>query len=173
MDRSTKGNNFSYSILKSNYFYISKLKLIYKIFIKINNENITVCICIFLFLFLLCICCLQHPFFSGVDWKVVSQKTLSPPITPDLSHANCTADADLADQLLDNPPRKIDATLNQNFKGWNYNTEIHKPEENQTPTSTQPATETPAQPQSAPVENDTKQVNEQPVDLDDITAEIQ
>lgn len=68
----------------------------------------------------------NHPWFSTIDWDKIARKEVAPPITPDLSRANCTADADLADQLLDRKPRPIPVEQQQHFKGWKFRTEIQK-----------------------------------------------
>lgn len=70
-----------------------------------------------------------HPWFKDVEWDKIARKELQPPITPDLTKANCTADADLADQLLDRKPREIPPEQQQHFRGWKFRTELHpKPE---------------------------------------------
>lgn len=66
----------------------------------------------------------QHEFFNTLDWNKLSQKQLHPPIQPDPTRANCTADADLADQLLDRKPRDILPEQQQVFMNWNFRTEI-------------------------------------------------
>jgi len=70
-----------------------------------------------------------HPFFtespSGpIDWEALRAKSVPPPFVPDISRANCSADADLADQLLDQQPRKIDPEQQKHFRGWEYNIEV-------------------------------------------------
>jgi serine/threonine protein kinase len=79
----------------------------------------------------------SHPFFNGIDWRAMNKRQSSPPVKPDLTKANCTADADLADQLLDRKPRQITAEQQENFQGWDYKTQIKESAEpnnkNQTP----------------------------------------
>jgi hypothetical protein len=65
-----------------------------------------------------------HSFFSGIDWKKVYAKQLQPPVQPDVTYANCSADAELADQLLDRKPRGIPQEQQKLFEGWDFNTEL-------------------------------------------------
>lgn len=76
----------------------------------------------------------NHPFFSGVDWALVERTELDPPIKPDTTHANCTADADLADQLLDKKPRPIPPDQQRHFQGWKWRCDL-TPEPNTTNTN--------------------------------------
>jgi len=69
-----------------------------------------------------------HPWFRDMDWEKLARKELAPPITPDLTRANCTADADLADQLLDRKPRDIPVEQQAHFRGWKFRTEISRPD---------------------------------------------
>jgi len=69
----------------------------------------------------------NHPFFNGIDWEKMERREYDPPIKPNLNQANCTADADLMDQLVDDEPRKVAPELQEKFKGWSYNTTIKKP----------------------------------------------
>lgn len=64
----------------------------------------------------------EHAFFNGIDWARVEALELTPPIKPNLDQANCSADADLADQLLDRKPRQIKPELQARFKGWSFRT---------------------------------------------------
>lgn len=66
----------------------------------------------------------SHSWFKDVDWDKLARKEVQPPITPDLTRANCTADADLADQLLDRKPREIAPDQQQHFRGWKFRTEL-------------------------------------------------
>jgi len=79
-----------------------------------------------------CVCalfaCQAHPFFASIDWARLARREIPPPITPDSTKANCTADADLADQLLDRKPRDIPLDQQQHFRGWRFRTEISRPE---------------------------------------------
>ncbi len=65
-----------------------------------------------------------HPFFHAIDWQAMQAKAIKPPFQPDLTHANCTPDADLADQLLDKTPKKIKDEEQKVFDGWSWNTKI-------------------------------------------------
>lgn len=51
-------------------------------------------------------------------------KRVPPPFVPDSSRANCSPEADLADQLLDHKPRPIPIESQQHFDGWEFNVEI-------------------------------------------------
>ena len=65
-----------------------------------------------------------HPFFKDVDWAAMQAMGVKPPFQPDLTHANCTPDADLADQLLDKTPKRIKDEEQKVFDGWSWNTKI-------------------------------------------------
>jgi len=65
-----------------------------------------------------------HPWFSDVDWAAMYAKRVPPPFVPDSSRANCSPEADLADQLLDQKPRPIPVESQQHFDGWEFNVEI-------------------------------------------------
>jgi len=65
-----------------------------------------------------------HPFFEGIDWEAIYAKRVTPPFAPDNSRANCSPEADLADQLLDHKPRQITAEQQKNFIGWDFNTAL-------------------------------------------------
>lgn len=69
----------------------------------------------------------RHPFFQRVDWHAMQQRAVRPPFQPDISQANCTPDADLADQLLDKKPKKITDEEQKAFVGWSWNTAIAQP----------------------------------------------
>ena len=65
---------------------------------------------------------------------IVAQRALRCPksgvalaISRPLVIGNCSPDADLADQLLDDKPRPITQAQQQNFIGWDFNTELPKP----------------------------------------------
>jgi len=65
-----------------------------------------------------------HAFFAGIDWDALYRKEIPPPFTPDNSRANCSPEADLADQLLDHKPRKISDEQQKNFVGWDFRTDL-------------------------------------------------
>jgi serine/threonine protein kinase len=65
-----------------------------------------------------------HAFFDGIDWDQLYAKKVAPPFAPDNSRANCSPEADLADQLLDAKPRAITAEQQKNFEGWDFNTDL-------------------------------------------------
>ena len=67
-----------------------------------------------------------HTFFAPIDWAAMQAKAIPPPFLPDLTHANCTPDADLADQLLDKKPKRIREEEQKVFEGWAWNTRISK-----------------------------------------------
>jgi hypothetical protein len=69
-----------------------------------------------------------HPWFRDMNWEKLARKELASPITPDLTRANCTADADLADQLLDRKPRDIPPEQQTHFRGWKFRTEVARPD---------------------------------------------
>ena len=69
-----------------------------------------------------------HPFFHPIDWAAMQSKSIKPPFQPDLTHANCTPDADLADQLLDKTPKRIRDEEQKVFDGWSWNTKIRHDE---------------------------------------------
>ncbi len=66
----------------------------------------------------------SHPFFIGIDWDALYRKEITPPFIPDNSRANCSPEADLADQLLDHKPRKITEEQQKNFSGWDFQTQL-------------------------------------------------
>jgi len=66
----------------------------------------------------------EHAFFNGIDWQKMYAKEIPPPVKPDVTQANCTADADLADQLIDHKPREIPAEQQRHFDGWGFNVEL-------------------------------------------------
>jgi serine/threonine protein kinase len=66
----------------------------------------------------------SHEFFAGIDWDMLYAKKVPPPFVPDNSRANCSPEADLADQLLDHKPRKITEEQQKNFEGWAFNTDL-------------------------------------------------
>ena len=68
----------------------------------------------------------SHPWFSNIDWHAMESGQIKPPFLPDVTHANCTPDADLADQLLDKKPKSIRADEQRVFEGWSWNTKIRK-----------------------------------------------
>ena len=80
-----------------------------------------------------------HPFFSTINWTDMEARAVKPPFQPDLTHANCTPDADLADQLLDKKPKRIRDDEQKAFEGWSWNTKIHH--EPTSPSPTKPADE--------------------------------
>jgi len=65
-----------------------------------------------------------HPFFAKVDWAAVAQKIQRPPIRPDPRTANCSNQADLADQLLDKRPTDISPSSQKYFEGFEYNVDV-------------------------------------------------
>ena len=65
-----------------------------------------------------------HPWFANVDWAAMEGGSVQPPFTPDVTMANCTPDADLADQLLDKKPKRIRDDEQKVFEGWSWNTQI-------------------------------------------------
>ena len=67
-----------------------------------------------------------HPWFCNVDWTAMEGGFIAPPFTPDVTHANCTPDADLADQLLDKKPKRIRDDEQKLFDGWSWNTTLNQ-----------------------------------------------
>ena len=67
----------------------------------------------------------SHPWFANIDWAAMAGGGISAPFTPDVTHANCTPDADLADQLLDKKPKRIREDEQKLFEGWSWNTSVH------------------------------------------------
>ena len=66
----------------------------------------------------------SHPWFANIDWAAMEGCNIIPPFTPDITHANCTPDADLADQLLDKKPKRIRDDEQKVFEGWSWNTRV-------------------------------------------------
>lgn len=75
----------------------------------------------------------KHPWFKGIDWDKLYAKEIQPPFQPDTTHANCSPEADLADQLLDRKPRPIQPDQQKHFQGWNFNTSLKKDAPNTEP----------------------------------------
>ena len=67
-----------------------------------------------------------HPWFANIEWAAMEGCIVSAPFTPDITHANCTPDADLADQLLDKKPKRIREDEQKVFAGWSWNTTVNK-----------------------------------------------
>jgi serine/threonine kinase 32 len=65
-----------------------------------------------------------HAWFKDLDWNVVMQRKLKPPIQPDPNRANCTATADLQDQLMDFKPESIPESEQKHFKNFEFNNVI-------------------------------------------------
>lgn len=99
-----------------------------------------------------------HAWFKDVDWEKIARKEVQPPITPDLTRANCTADADLADQLLDRKPREIPFDQQQHFRGWKFHTELTPQKMTDTPSHLAPASQTSGGPSASSNKNSTTQV---------------
>ena len=70
----------------------------------------------------------SHPWFANIDWAAMESGNITAPFMPDITHANCTPDADLADQLLDKKPKRIRDDEQRVFEGWSWNTKINKDE---------------------------------------------
>ena len=66
----------------------------------------------------------SHPWLAEINWDTLYQKKVTPPFLPDNSRANCSPEADLADQLLDHKPRQITEEQQKNFIGWDFNTSL-------------------------------------------------
>lgn len=69
-----------------------------------------------------------HPFFEGVDWRRVEARADPPPFTPPAGIANCSAQYEAEDQLLNGAAeaasRKARLTADEQdlFAGFSYNT---------------------------------------------------
>lgn len=48
-----------------------------------------------------------HPWFAGMDWKLMESKGVEPPFTPDTKHANFDATHELEELLLEDNPLKV------------------------------------------------------------------
>lgn len=70
----------------------------------------------------------RHPWFKTIQWSEVAAKRAKPPFQPDLEHANCSNQADLADQLIDKKPEPIPPELQKHFIGFDWNIELNKPD---------------------------------------------
>jgi len=66
----------------------------------------------------------SHPFFAKVDWVALQHKACRPPIKPDLKQANCSNQADLADQLVDKKPQPISDAYQRYFTGFDCNVDL-------------------------------------------------
>ena len=63
----------------------------------------------------------NHPWFAKIDWNAIQNKIIKPPIKPDIRLANCSNQADLADQLIDKKPAEIPVSYHKYFTGFDYN----------------------------------------------------
>jgi len=73
----------------------------------------------------------EHPFFHGIDWKAMAQRSVEPPIKPNPDRANCDSIAELNDQFLDAKPKPIPPEQQRHFEGFEYGVKVAPEEKKQ------------------------------------------
>jgi hypothetical protein len=114
----------------------------------------------------------SHPFLADINWELVRQRKLDPPIKPRLDVANCSNSAALIDQLVDEAPRKIDPKYQQLFAQWDWNVALHPQPANSTGSNNAPGANSTTAGDNTIPSNNSGQVNAGEPDFSGVTDNL-